>query len=349
MSNHNPENRRPYGSREQEAHDRRRYEEDQKYAGARDYQGDSSQEYPRDQARYSQGGYSSDEYDTGWNQRNYGRAEGGDYARGSGGYGRQESGSRYTRGNYGRSTDNGQESYGRTDINAQQEAWRTGNPRHHEDYGRGGYTQQNDSARWGGYGQSDYNRSGSYAQGQSGRGTMQGYGQQSGMGGTYEGEFGPEPGSRNYGTGSSEWNYTDVWMMPGPMTGRGPEGYQRSDERIKEDICERLTQHGQLDASKIKINVQSCEVTLEGTVDSRGAKRMAEDAVESVSGVRDVHNQLRVQQNDWQPGNSTTESLPKGKESLKTAEAQSATSTTGSPMTQTPGQSSQSTTGGSRN
>jgi osmotically-inducible protein OsmY len=322
MSNQNPENRRRYE------------EEQQRYAERRDYQGGNPQDgYPRDQARYAQGGYSSDEYDTGWNQRNYGRAEGGDFARGSGGYGRQESSSRYSRGDYGRSTDHHQSTSGRSDTTSQQEEWRTGNPRHHEDYGRGGYAPQSESGRWGGYGQSDYNRSGSYAQGQSGRGTPQGYGQSTGMGGTYEGEFGPEPGSRTYGNASPEWSYTDVWMMPGPMTGRGPEGYQRSDERIKEDVCERLTQHGQLDASNIKINVTACEVTLEGTVDSRGAKRMAEDTVESVSGVRDVHNQLRVQQNDWQPGTPHPESLPKGKDSMKTAENQSSGSGTGSTAT----------------
>lgn len=335
MSNHNPENRRPYGSREQEVYDRRRYEEAQQYAGARDYQGDNQQEHPRDQARYSQGGYSSNEYDTGWNQRTYGRAEGGDYARGSGRYGRQESGSRYTRGNYGRSTDYGQEPYRRNEMTSHQEDWRTGNPRHHEDYGRGGYAPQSDS----GYGQSDYNRSGFYAQGQSG------------MGGTYEGEFGPEPGTFPYAKGNTERGNGELWARPGPMTGRGPEGYQRSDERIKDEICERLTHHGQLDAGKIKVNVQAGEVTLEGNVDSRSAKRMAEDTIESVSGVRDVHNQLRVRQNEWQSGNSNTESLPKGKDSMKTAETQSQATMSGTAgtTTQTNGQSSTTATGGSRN
>jgi hypothetical protein len=61
-------------------------------------------------------------------------------------------------------------------------------------------------------------------------------------------------------------------------------------------VCERLTQHGQLDASNIQIDVKDGEVTLRGSVDQRQAKRMAEDAAESVSGVRDVRNDLRVKQ-----------------------------------------------------
>jgi hypothetical protein len=84
------------------------------------------------------------------------------------------------------------------------------------------------------------------------------------------------------------------WRNPGPYQGVGPRGYQRSDERIREDICERLTWHGQLDASDVELDVNSGEVTLRGTVDSRWAKREAEDLADSVAGVREVHNQLRV-------------------------------------------------------
>ena len=51
-----------------------------------------------------------------------------------------------------------------------------------------------------------------------------------------------------------------------------------------------------MDASEIEVTVSSCEVTLSGTVDSREARRRAEDVVEQVSGVRHVQNNLRVQQ-----------------------------------------------------
>ena len=44
------------------------------------------------------------------------------------------------------------------------------------------------------------------------------------------------------------------------------------------------------------MSVKDGEVTLTGTVDERHAKRIAEDVAESVSGVKDVHNQVRVRQ-----------------------------------------------------
>ena len=80
----------------------------------------------------------------------------------------------------------------------------------------------------------------------------------------------------------------------GPHAGRGPRGYQRSDERIREDICDVLCAHGYIDASDIEVTVANGEVTLVGIVRERPEKRMAEDAAEQVSGVREVHNQLRV-------------------------------------------------------
>lgn len=76
--------------------------------------------------------------------------------------------------------------------------------------------------------------------------------------------------------------------------GRGPKGYQRSDERIREEVNERLTDDPQVDASDIDVEVSNREVTLSGTVDSRSARRRAEDLVESISGVTHVQNNLRV-------------------------------------------------------
>ena len=88
--------------------------------------------------------------------------------------------------------------------------------------------------------------------------------------------------------------------MAGPHSGRGPQGYQRSDARIEEDVCEHLTHHGMLDATGIQVQVENGEVTLTGTVESRQAKRLAEDILDSISGVRDIHNQLRVQRDQGQ-------------------------------------------------
>ena len=81
----------------------------------------------------------------------------------------------------------------------------------------------------------------------------------------------------------------------GPHAGHGPQNYQRSDQRIKEDVSDRLTAHPHLDARGINVQVNNGEVTLTGTVDSRQDKREAENVADSVQGVKDVHNQLKVQ------------------------------------------------------
>jgi hypothetical protein len=86
--------------------------------------------------------------------------------------------------------------------------------------------------------------------------------------------------------------------------GKGPKNYRRSDERIHEEICERLKQHADLDASEIEVQVKSGTVTLTGTVSERAEKRMAEDAIDDISGVTDVNNQVRVRQ----PGSSSSSS-----------------------------------------
>ena len=92
----------------------------------------------------------------------------------------------------------------------------------------------------------------------------------------------------------STYPYTEPWYLPGPHAGLGPEGYQRAAGQIREDVCERLTQHGRIDASDIEVRVEDDEVTLKGTVDSREVKRRAEDVAASVPGVWDVHNRLRI-------------------------------------------------------
>lgn len=76
--------------------------------------------------------------------------------------------------------------------------------------------------------------------------------------------------------------------------GRGPRNYQRSDERIREDVNDRLTDDPHVDASHIEVAVKDREVTLTGTVRSRFEKRHAEDIAEAVSGVTHVQNNLRV-------------------------------------------------------
>ena len=85
----------------------------------------------------------------------------------------------------------------------------------------------------------------------------------------------------------------------GPHRGKGPKGYRRSDERIREDVCDRLSDHPMIDASEIDIRVEGTEVILSGTVDSKEDKRRAEDIAESISGVTNVQNQLKVNPRNW--------------------------------------------------
>ena len=157
-----------------------------------------------------------------------------------------------------------------------------------------------------GYGQQGYNRdmSGDYGQGYGG------YGQNQGQ--RYQGGYGQNQGyggGSGYGQGTAFYDVYAIWWTPGQFTGQGPKNYQRSDDRIKEDVSERLQQSGQIDAHEIEVDVSKGIVTLKGTVPDRGMKRMAEDAVDSCSGVKDVHNELRVEDHDHdQHGHSTGQS-----------------------------------------
>jgi osmotically-inducible protein OsmY len=91
--------------------------------------------------------------------------------------------------------------------------------------------------------------------------------------------------------------------------GRGPKNYRRSDERIKEDVNDRLGDDYFLDASDVEVMVSNTEVTLTGTVNSREDKRRAEDIAESVSGVTNVENRLRVKQGRYGDYSSTGASM----------------------------------------
>src|SRR5688572_4681086 len=88
---------------------------------------------------------------------------------------------------------------------------------------------------------------------------------------------------------------TDQGRAVGGNKGKGPRGYSRSDERIRELICERMLEDDFLDASDIYVRVENGEVILTGTVRERRAKRYAEELAEQCGGVVDVMNSLRVE------------------------------------------------------
>jgi hypothetical protein len=140
------------------------------------------------------------------------------------------------------------------------------------------------------------------------------YGPEGGMGDTSPDELSPEeaavhiqgedrregwssgPRQHGYARNPSRDSESLTWAT-GPYRGRGPKGYRRPDERIREEVCERLTVHGGIDASDVEVEVQEGEVTLSGTVADRRMKRLALDVAEGVSGIVDVHSHLRLPKN----------------------------------------------------
>jgi osmotically-inducible protein OsmY len=179
------------------------------------------------------------------------------------------------------------------------------------DQGRG--RGQSGSGSWGGsqYGSRQF-AGGPYGGGQYGQQQGRQYGQQ--YGGQYGqqyggGQRGRQSDSSDFGggayPGSAEWGgrsgggWRGETSSPRSFTGRhagkGPKGYTRSDDRIREDISDALMADGEIDASEIEVQVRSGEITLNGSVESREMKRQVEDLVESIPGVRNVQNSLRVQ------------------------------------------------------
>jgi osmotically-inducible protein OsmY len=238
---------------------------------------------------YGQGSYS--EYGRTGRDEEYGRQFGrdedrqryGQQYRGGSGYERERSGS-----GYGASSYSGSSGY---------DPYRSGQ------YGGGSRSQ------WGG---APYEQDWRSRQSYSG-GMDQGWGiQGSGYGG-YQGSYGGEyRGGRDQERGwwdrtrdeMRSWMGDDEAQRRRQMDemrqrshyGRGPRGFTRSDERIREDVCERLTYDWSVDASDIEVNVSKGEVTLTGSVESRHSKRRAEDIVDDVPGVRHVQNNLRVKE-----------------------------------------------------
>jgi hypothetical protein len=128
---------------------------------------------------------------------------------------------------------------------------------------------------------------------------------QSAGGSEYERHFGDQ--ARSGIAGRPAWDAGmsrgATWSgsgMSGGMTGKGPKGYTRSDERIREQVCDCLTDDPHIDASAIEVQVKGGEVTMSGTVDNRKAKRHAEDLIERLGGVKHVQNNLRVQEQSQQ-------------------------------------------------
>ena len=220
------------------------------------------------------------------------------------GYGGQQSGypgQGYSRGNSGRqSMGRGDDAYG--GFGSWQGMSHGGS--HHGQGGFGGRSQNYAGQGYGG-GAQNYG-------GQGYGGGSQNYGGQ-GYGGGSQGYGGQSYGSsQNYGGSSGTKN-------------RGPKGYQRSDERLKEDVCERLSRTSHIDASEVSVEVQNGKVTLTGTVPQRGMKHSIEDLVDQCMGVKDIENRVQVSResntNDTQSGKRSGSQSGSGSSQSSTSSA----------------------------
>lgn len=116
--------------------------------------------------------------------------------------------------------------------------------------------------------------------------------------------LGPELARHSREQSRMEWRAAGAQFYPGGAyeqlqdlashRGRGPKGYQRSDERLREIVCERLTDDPFVDARNVEVQVSNGEVTLQGTVENRQQKYAIEDLIADISGVIEIHNRLGV-------------------------------------------------------
>jgi len=146
------------------------------------------------------------------------------------------------------------------------------------------------------------------------------------------GAHGYDDGSR-YPEHSLEGEYSDESAMSyenqirrdysraAPRYPRGPKGYQRSDERLKEDISERLMEAYHIDSSEVTVEVRGAKVSLEGTVPSRHMKHAIEDMVDRCPGVLDIDNRIRVAGPNYQGSAATTMSQSQSSPTMPTSKS----------------------------
>ncbi len=82
------------------------------------------------------------------------------------------------------------------------------------------------------------------------------------------------------------------------QTNAGPRARRRSDESLAQEIREILTADQELEATDIEVEVEGGAVTLRGAVVDSDARLLAEELVETLPGVREVHNRLRVEREE---------------------------------------------------
>ena len=72
--------------------------------------------------------------------------------------------------------------------------------------------------------------------------------------------------------------------------GKGPRNFSRTDEHLKEEVCEAFLMSPDLDPQNIEVGVLDGVVTLKGTVRLKEDLILAHDLALGVSGIKDVIN-----------------------------------------------------------
>jgi hypothetical protein len=113
------------------------------------------------------------------------------------------------------------------------------------------------------------------------------------------------------------------------LTGKGPKGYKRSDERIREDVSERIARSW-VNADEVEVKVEGGVVTLTGFVESREDKRRIEDVADDVFGVDEVENHIRIRRDTraQTTGAQTTGTQATGTQTTSTTGTQTGQRTT---------------------
>jgi len=150
------------------------------------------------------------------------------------------------------------------------------------------------------YGQGDYSLAGDREGRRFDRPTQRRYGNRDYRGTEYSSadRYGENIGNSGFSDAGfyddTSFDTNDQRFRRGEHYGKGPKGWRRSDDSIKDQACEALSDDSRLDASDIEVNVKDGVIHLKGTVDERSSKRRAESCVENLSGVQDVINEIRV-------------------------------------------------------
>jgi hypothetical protein len=245
----------------------------------------------------------SDHDYAGFGRQPGGYGQGQDYGS-SQGYGTQGRG-RGQQG-YGQSQGYGSQGYGQQSQSMYGQQGQQNQARHGQQQGR--YGEQDQYGQHIGFSQSDrgneqiggsriggYGAAGRQESGYGGASMGEGYGSSSGYGmggGGYGQQYGYHDDDRSGFGGQQAGGFGQQGQS---HRGRGPKNYTRSDERIIDDINERLTHADDIDASEIDVRCESGKITLEGTVEHRWMKHRAEDIADACSGVKDVDNRITVQ------------------------------------------------------